>query len=71
VNCVGKVENGVIRLPAGLRLPEGAEVLLIVPDSEDRGSFADRYKDYIGAADDLPNDLAENLDGYVHGRPKP
>lgn len=30
-------------------------------------SFADRYAAYIGAADDLPSDLAANLDHYVHG----
>jgi hypothetical protein len=30
-------------------------------------SVADRYATYIGAAADLPSDLAANLDLYIHG----
>ena len=43
---------------------------LTVPDAPANGSFADRYAAYIGAADDLPADLAQNLDHYVHGHRK-
>ena len=67
MTCKVKVENGAIRLPPGLQLPDGAEVQLIIPDSSANGSFAERYAAYIGAADDLPADLAQNLDHYVHG----
>ena len=67
MTCKVKVENGAIRLPPGLQLPDGAEVQLIIPDSAANGSFAERYAAYIGAADDLPADLAQNLDHYVHG----
>jgi hypothetical protein len=63
-----KVANGSIPLPPGVELPDGAEVQLILPDEVAQdSSFADRYAAYIGAADDLPADLAANLDHYVHG----
>ena len=65
------VKDGVVVLPAGLKLPDGLEVQLTVPDSAAPSSFAERYAAYIGAADDLPSDLAENLDHYVHGHCRP
>jgi hypothetical protein len=43
---------------------------LTIPDSTAEASFADRYAAYIGAANDLPADLAANLDHYVHGHAK-
>jgi hypothetical protein len=62
-----KVSNGAIQLPPGVQLPEGAEVRLTVTDSLVQKSFAERYASYIGVADDLPEDLAANLDHYIHG----
>ena len=47
------------------------EVELSIPDCGDARSFADRYADFMGVADDLPADLAENLDQHLHGRGKP
>ncbi len=63
MTCTVKVANGTIPLPPGVELSDGAEVQLIVPDPVARpASFAGRYAAYIGAADDLPADLAANLD---------
>ena len=67
MTCTVKVENGIVPLPSGVTLPDGMEVQLIIPDAALPGSFAERYAKYFGAADDLPNDLAANLDDYVHG----
>ena len=71
MSFTGTVKNGVITLPPGLKLPEGLEVQFTVPEAPASSSFAERYAAYIGAADDLPPDLAENLDHYVHGHRKP
>jgi len=71
VSFTGTVKNGVVVLPPGLKLPDGLEVQLTIPDSVSPPSFAERYAAYIGAADDLPSDLAEKLDHYVHGHRKP
>ena len=60
-------DNGAIQLPPGVELPDGAEVRLTIPDSPAHPSFAERYAAFIGVADDLPTDLAANLDHYVHG----
>lgn len=70
MSVVGTVKNGVVVLPPGVKLPDGMEVQLNIPDSAAPPSFADRYATYIGAAADLPADLAENLDHYVHGHRK-
>ena len=76
MTCTGKVENGSIRLPAGLELPEGLEVQLTIPDSAARqpqaatASFAECYAAYVGVADELPVDLEENLDHFLHGQRK-
>jgi hypothetical protein len=65
-----KVTNGSIPIPPGVELTEGAEVQLIVPDQMSGPSFAERYAAFVGAARDLPADLAANLDHYVHGHSK-
>jgi hypothetical protein len=70
MTCTVKVTNGAIKLPAGVKLPDGAEVQLTIPDSLAAPSFAERYAAYIGVADDLPADLAANLDHYVHDHRK-
>ena len=70
MTCTVKVKDGSIRLPPGVELPDGAEVRLTIPDSPSHASFAERYAACIGVADDLPADLAANLDHYVHGHRK-
>ena len=71
MTCTVKVEAGRISLPQSWKLPDGVEVHLTVSDQAiAETSFADRYARYIGAADDLPADLAENLNHYVHGHGK-
>ena len=58
-------------------IPEGAEVevtpLPTTPNGSEEGndlSFYERYKEFIGALDGLPRDLAENHDHYLYGTPK-
>jgi hypothetical protein len=64
-----KVAHGAIQLPPGVELPDGVEVRLTIPDSQAQPSFAERYAAYIGVVADMPDDLAANLDHYVHGHP--
>jgi len=70
MTCTAKVKNGAIRLPDGITLPEGSEVQVSIPDHIVQPAFAERYAAYIGAAQDLPADLAENIDHYIHGHAK-
>jgi hypothetical protein len=73
----GKYSKGTVTLPRDVDIPEGAEVEVtpIAPPpngaSEQEGpSFYERYKEFIGALDGLPSDLAENHDHYLYGTPK-
>jgi hypothetical protein len=69
MSFTGKVKNGVIVLPPGVKLPEGLEVQLTVAETaSSEGTFVLRETaEAFSAVKDLPNDLAINLDYYVHG----
>lgn len=60
------VENDIIKLPDGVHLPDGTKVH-IEPELPVRRSIADRYAKLAGIANDVPTDLARNLDHYIHG----
>jgi hypothetical protein len=82
VELEGHVKNGRIELDQPATLPEGAKVRIQVvtarqaiaerlaqarsrPDSGP--TLAERYASVIGTAVDLPPDLAERHDHYIHG----
>ena len=71
------VENDTIKLP--VHVPDGTRLEITLPaestppESETRGprpTVAERYEKFIGLADDMPADLARNLDHYIHGQPR-
>ncbi len=67
----GIVQNGVIVLDAGCRLPDGTRVEVIVREApEKKPTLADRLLKLAGTVDDLPADMARNHDHYIHGTPK-
>jgi hypothetical protein len=61
----GTVKNGVIVLDAGSALPEGARVKV---QSDLPSSVGDRLMAHAGIIDDLPSDMAEKHDEYIHGQ---
>lgn len=65
----GKVSGGVVVFQGGAVPPEGAEVRveLIDPTADTVGK---RLMKFAGRAKDLPPDIAENHDHYLHGLPK-
>lgn len=75
------IENGAIIIPEGLNLPDGT-VVRVEPAGVSKpangaetpkpepGSFGEYFAEFIGMADDLPSDLAAQVDHYVHGQPK-
>ena len=71
MTCIGKVSKGKVVLPDGVHLPDGTTVRVdtVEPESS-RASSNAKFSEFIGMADDLPSDLAENLDHYLHGHPK-
>jgi predicted DNA-binding antitoxin AbrB/MazE fold protein len=73
----GHVRNGVVQLDEPVSLPEGAEVRVdVLASPEDARvessvpSLYEQLKNVIGKATELPPDLAENHDHYLHGLSK-
>jgi hypothetical protein len=71
----GIVRNGVVVLGEGAELPEGTEVrvepVAAAASLPGEGpTLAEQFGDVIGTVPDLPPDLAEQHDHYLHGAPK-
>ncbi len=71
----GHIENGVAVFDEPVSLPEGMKVRIVAvaaasPKAPSPRTLADRFKNVIGVVDDLPEDMAENHDQYLHG-PEP
>ena len=76
MSVTGRVVNGVVVLPPGSVLPEGAEVkveAIPLTAADDpfvaavEGMLEGRSDGKEAAGSDLPDDLAANHDYYVHG----
>jgi hypothetical protein len=65
----GHIENGLVVFDERVALAEGTEVQ-VEPLSHHRMTLAERFKDVIGCVSDLPTDMAENHDHYIHGTSK-
>lgn len=71
MSYTGKVKNGVVVLPPGVQLPEGAEVevepLELVPETE---PFIQALLKLAKPRPHWPKDYALNHAHYVKGHPK-
>ncbi len=71
----GIVKNGVVVLGEGAELPEGTEVH-IEPVARGEGTagegptLLEQFSDVIGSVPELPPDMAQQHDHYLHGAPK-
>jgi hypothetical protein len=71
----GVVRNGVVVFDEGAKLPDGTEVRIeFLPREEslpgEGPTLAQQFGDIIGAVPDLPSDMAEHHDHYLHRAPK-
>ena len=68
----GQVQNGVVVFDEGTPpLPEGMKVR--VEPADMKAALRDlsaRLRSLAGRAEGLPEDMAENLDHYLHGHPR-
>ena len=73
MSITATVQNDNIRLPEGTHFPDGT-IVVIEPVKPIAGSkvhdLGRQLARFAGIADDLPSDLARNLDHYLHGHPK-
>jgi hypothetical protein len=65
----GHVQNGSVVFDEAVVLPEGMQVR-VEPLAESGKTLAERFGGLIGCISDLPSDMAENHDHYIHGTPK-
>ena len=66
----GRIKNGVVASDQPLPWPEGTEVIVEAVESGPQKTIAQKFRDLIGSVTDLPEDMAENHDHYIHGTPK-
>jgi hypothetical protein len=69
MSITATVEAGKTTLPPDVPWPSGT-VVRIEPVEEQSPTLWETLKDFDGMAEDLPNDLAANLDHYVPGHPR-
>ena len=78
MSFTGTIENGVVKLPSGLGLPDGTQVRvepIIKPDAGNE--LTRRLAEIASNVSNLPTDFAAKHDHYVHGtshqaqQPKP
>ena len=70
MSMIGVVEDGKVVLPPGTQLPTGTRVRVEPLPLEEEVSLGEALRGYIGMAEDMPTDLARNLDHYLHGAPR-
>jgi len=72
MSFTGQVRQGGVVFDGPLRPPEGAVVRVeeVLQVKNDPPTWGEVFKDLIGSVDDLPVDMAENHDHYIHGTSK-
>jgi len=65
----GTVKGGVVILEGEPAPPDGTRVEVNVIEVEPP-TWGEVFKELIGSAPQLPPDIAENHDHYIHGAPK-
>lgn len=72
----GTVVNGVIVLDDDEKLADGTRVEVVVKTpadktpSDKKPTLAEKLLKYAGTVSDLPPDMAEQHDHYIHGTPR-
>ena len=78
MSFTGTIENGVVKLPSGLGLPDGTQVRVEpITKLAPRNELTRRLAEIAGKVSNLPTDFAAKHDQYVQGtshqaqQPKP
>lgn len=67
----GTVKNGVVVLDEPGKLPEGTRVEVVPEEAQAAGeTLRDVLMRFAGCMQNLPPDMAEQHDHYIHGTPK-
>jgi hypothetical protein len=66
----GTLNRRVVVLDEPAPWPEGTRVEVAVQSAEKRLTLAEKLLRHAGTVPDLPADMAEQHDHYIHGTPK-
>lgn len=67
----GTLNNGIVVLDQPAPFPDGTRVEVIVNTAaEKKPTLSERLLKHAGTVPDLPADMAEQHDHYIHGTPK-
>jgi hypothetical protein len=64
----GVVQNGTVVISSPAAIPEGTRVTVTILEAETPTLLS--LLEFAGKANDLPADMAEQHDHYIHGTPK-
>jgi len=71
MSYTGTVENGAVRLPPEVSLPEGSKVRVEPVEPEaDRRAFVEELRAIARSMPELPPDWASQHDHYLYGTAK-
>ena len=71
MTLLGTVNKGIVVLDDPAPWPEGTRVQVIVPPDEvKKPTLAQRLLRHAGTVSDLPKDMAQQHDHYIHGAKK-
>lgn len=71
MSFTGTIENGVVKLPSGLGLPDGTQVRVEpITKPTPRNELTRRLAEIAGKVSNLPADFAAEHDHYLHGTAK-
>ncbi len=66
----GTLNNGIVVLDRAAPWPEGTRVAVVLQTAEKKLTLAEKMLRHAGTVPDLPADMAEQHDHYIHGAPK-
>jgi hypothetical protein len=69
MSFTGTIENGMVKLPPEITLPDGTEVR-IEPMPRSRRHLVEKLRAIAQSMPDMPADWAAQHDHYIHGTPK-
>ncbi len=66
----GTLNNGTVVLDEPAPWPDGTRVEISMHTGERKLTLAEKLLRHAGTVPDLPTDMAERHDHYIHGAPK-
>ncbi len=70
MELIGTVHDGVVILDEGASLPEGTRVIVAEQSPPAATTHFDLFREIVGRATGLPDDMAMNHNHSIHGGPK-